>query len=278
MRSPDYYLRPNVLLEPLVDRWYAWPHLIPPATAARNISERHLRIMESYINAPEAHAAAVKNRKLLGGPFMEYRLDARRRGQEAARPDQGRACAPPLPFPGDRRPGRPAPERRHPAIRWRPFTSESPSRLQGYVELVYDLNNQPSFRLLEPLLYRSRYYDRSMQSLMLSTIDHDERPFVLSTPRGWTTTAASSGSCPSRARSWIGCSTSGPGRRRFPAIKELSAHVLTTKDDLLLGLLTEEAPPTLFVVPTGTVRDGAISATRASCSRPTGSASCSTRC
>ena len=72
MRGPDFYLRPNVLLEPLVDRWYAWPHLIPPATAARNIAERHLRIMESYINAPDAHAAAVKNRKLLGGPFMEY--------------------------------------------------------------------------------------------------------------------------------------------------------------------------------------------------------------
>ena len=58
-----------------------------------------------------------------------------------------------------------------------------PALLRGYVELVYDLNNQPSFRILEPLLYRSRYYDRSMQSLMLSTIDHDDRSFVLSTPR-----------------------------------------------------------------------------------------------
>jgi len=79
MTSQEYYLRPNVLLEPLVDRWYAWAHLIPPATAARNISERHLRIMESYIRAPDAHAAAVKNRKLLGGPFMEFgvsRVDA----------------------------------------------------------------------------------------------------------------------------------------------------------------------------------------------------------
>src|ERR1700720_1262841 len=66
------YLRQNIKLEPLVDRWYAWPHLIPPATAARNIAERHLRIMESYINAPDAHAAAVKNRKLQGGPFMEF--------------------------------------------------------------------------------------------------------------------------------------------------------------------------------------------------------------
>ncbi|HET6936383.1 MAG TPA: hypothetical protein VFI72_16190, partial [Candidatus Angelobacter sp.] len=33
------YLRPNVQVEPLIDHWYAWPHLIPPATAARNITE-----------------------------------------------------------------------------------------------------------------------------------------------------------------------------------------------------------------------------------------------
>jgi L-ascorbate metabolism protein UlaG (beta-lactamase superfamily) len=32
-------------------------------------------------------------------------------------------------------------------------------------------------------LYRSRYYDRRAQSVMLSTISGDDRPFVLSTPR-----------------------------------------------------------------------------------------------
>jgi L-ascorbate metabolism protein UlaG (beta-lactamase superfamily) len=64
-----------------------------------------------------------------------------------------------------------------------PLYSAIPDTLRGYVELVYDLNNHPSFRLIEPLLYRSRYYDRSMQSLMLSEITADERPFVLSTPR-----------------------------------------------------------------------------------------------
>ena len=66
------YLRPNVQVEPLVDHWYAWPHLIPPATAARNITERHLKIMDSYINAPMIHANAVKNPKMLGGPFIDY--------------------------------------------------------------------------------------------------------------------------------------------------------------------------------------------------------------
>lgn len=65
------YLRQNVQVEPLIDHWYAWSHLIPPATAARNITERHLKIMNSYINSPMIHANAVKNPKMLGGPFID---------------------------------------------------------------------------------------------------------------------------------------------------------------------------------------------------------------
>src|SRR5258708_24980079 len=71
MKSEKLFLRTNVMAEPLVDGWYAWAHLIPPATAARNLTERHLRIMDSYISSPETHAAAVKNPALLGGPFMD---------------------------------------------------------------------------------------------------------------------------------------------------------------------------------------------------------------
>src|SRR5262245_33846284 len=66
------YLRPNVQIEPLWDRWYAWSYLIPPATAARNLTERHLKIMDSYIKAPQVHASAFKNPKLLVGPFIDY--------------------------------------------------------------------------------------------------------------------------------------------------------------------------------------------------------------
>lgn len=177
-----YYLRPNVLFEPLVDRWYAWPHLIPPATAARNISERHLRIMESYIKAPEAHAAAVKNRMLRGGPFMEFgpdRVDEvralrdRTLSQRADLLALSRAIADLDELLRAEASG----------YSLEGLYERVPEPLRGYIELVYDLNNHSSFRLMEPLLYRSRYYDPSMQSLLLSTIDRDERPFLLSTPR-----------------------------------------------------------------------------------------------
>jgi L-ascorbate metabolism protein UlaG (beta-lactamase superfamily) len=182
MRQEALYLRPNVLLEPLIDQWYAWPHLVSPATAARNIAERHMRIMDSYIHAPEAHAAAVKNPKLLGGPFMEYgrsRVDEvralrdRTRLERAALLDFSRAI------------GELDEMLRTQASGYslEPLYAMVPTPMRGLVELVYDRDNHASFRLHEPLLYRSRYYDPSMQSLRLSTINHDDRHFVLSTPR-----------------------------------------------------------------------------------------------
>ena len=46
-----------------------------------------------------------------------------------------------------------------------PLYPEVPVNLRGYVELVYDLNNHPSFKLIEPLLYKSRYYEPASQKL-----------------------------------------------------------------------------------------------------------------
>ena len=65
------FLMQNIQVEPLIDHWYVWPHLISPATAARNITERHLKIMDSFISNPQIHRNAVKNPKLLGGPFVD---------------------------------------------------------------------------------------------------------------------------------------------------------------------------------------------------------------
>src|SRR5437762_11674666 len=67
------YLKPNVVIEPLFDRWYAWPHLISPATSTMNVTGRHIKIMNSYLQSPQIHEAAIQNPKLLGGPFMDYK-------------------------------------------------------------------------------------------------------------------------------------------------------------------------------------------------------------
>lgn len=178
----QYYLRQNVQVEPLVDQWYAWPHLIPPATTARNIVHRHFKIMDSYISAPQVHANAVKNPKMLGGPFIDYggkRVDDIRELRESTK--RNRAALLELSAAIDSLDAMLRSSAKGYSLH--SLYEKVPPALRGYVELVYDLNNHPSFRLIEPLLYRSRYYDPSRQSLMLSQISCDDRPFVLSTPR-----------------------------------------------------------------------------------------------
>jgi L-ascorbate metabolism protein UlaG (beta-lactamase superfamily) len=180
--TEELYLRQNIQVEPLVDHWYAWPHLIPPATAARNITERHLKIMDSYISNPQIHANAAKNPKMLGGPFIDYdgkRVDEVRALRDRIRKDRAHLLELSSALTALDAMLRES-ARGHSL---QPLYEKVPDILRGYVELVYDLNNHPSFRLVEPLLYRSKYYDRSLQSLFLSVIQNDARPFVLSTPR-----------------------------------------------------------------------------------------------
>ena len=176
----QFYLRPNVVVEPLVHHWYAWSHLIPPATAARNETERHLRIMDSFIQSPESHAAAVKNPKLLGGPFMDLSHDhldlVKQLADETRNGPLATLSQAICQLDGMLRANAKG-------YSLEPLYAMVPEPLKGYVELVYDLHNNVSFRLLEPLLYKSDFYNPKLQSVMLSLITGDDRPFVLSTPR-----------------------------------------------------------------------------------------------
>lgn len=176
------YLRPNVMVEPLVDQWYAWSHLLSPATAAMNIAHRHLKIMESYVQAPEAHAAAAMNPRMLGGPFVDYRGERVQEIQELIDWTR-RERAHMLELANAIQELDDLLQAEADGFSLHPLYPKIPDLLRGYVELVYDLDSQPSFRLIESLLYRSRYYNPSSQSLMLSIIDQDDRPFILSTPR-----------------------------------------------------------------------------------------------
>jgi L-ascorbate metabolism protein UlaG (beta-lactamase superfamily) len=182
MNGDQLYLRPNVQVEPLVDQWYAWTHLISPATAARNLTERHLRILDSYIAAPRLHAASVKDPKLLGGPFVDLggeRVSEIRELRDTTR----RTRAAMLELSAGISELDCILRKHATGYSLQPLYDMTPDTLRGYVELVYDLNNHPYVRWIEPLLYKSRYYEPSAQSVMLSVLDGDDRPFVLSTPR-----------------------------------------------------------------------------------------------
>lgn len=176
------YLKPNVIVGPLVDRWYAWTHLISPATAAMNVVGRHLKIMNSYIQSPQIHAAAVRNPKMLGGPFMDYkgqRVDEvkKLKAETEIRQEKAIAFAKAI-VELDK-----MLKANAKGSSLESLYDKVPDILKGYVELVYDLNNNPAYRVFESLLYKSEFYAKGSQSIALWITNNDERPFCLSTPQ-----------------------------------------------------------------------------------------------
>ncbi len=177
------YLKQNIQVEPLFNHWYVWIHLIPPATAALNLSERYLPVMTSYVHSPFLHVAAIQDPAMRGGPFIDLggeRVEEVRSLIQTTRESQ----APLLRFAEALKSLNRLLREKARGMPLQPLYAEIPAPLRGYVELVYDLNHQPSFRLLEALLYKSPYYSLEAQSIGLSRIDGDRgRPFILSTPR-----------------------------------------------------------------------------------------------
>ncbi len=182
MTSPEYFLRQNVIIEPLFNQWYAWSHLISPATAAMNIANSHLKLMKSYVSAPQIHANALKNPAMLGGPFIDYQ--GGRVGEMKELMDRTiKEQAPLIELAASIKVLNELLANEARGYSLEPLYAKVPENLKGFVELVYDLNNNPSIRFFEGLLYRSPYYDPSRQSIALSLIHQDDRAFALSTPR-----------------------------------------------------------------------------------------------
>ena len=69
--SDQAFLKPDVKIELLVGRWFAWPHLISPVQHAMNIAFRHLPLMQSFVANPQVHIAAANDPDMLGGPFLD---------------------------------------------------------------------------------------------------------------------------------------------------------------------------------------------------------------
>lgn len=174
------YLKDNVAFEPLICRWYAWPFLLPPATFAMVVKNRLIPLLESFVEDPDFHRKSVKDPALRGGSFVDFSGDLSlaqklltelRSGVE-----QQLQLAEALIFANDLliRDGNGA--------SLEPMYDRMPKILRGLIELGYDLNNHPSVRLIEPLLYASNLYNPAFQSVFLRQIGDEERPFVLVTP------------------------------------------------------------------------------------------------
>src|SRR3990167_9797808 len=177
----QHYLKPTIKAEPLIWQWYAWPYLIPPLPAACNIVERHLRIMQSYVQNPQIHAQAVKDPRLLGGPFID--LEGQRVDEVKELINQTKVdCEKLIKLHDSFKELDRVLQAEAQGDSLEPYYARIPIPLKGLIELVYDLNSNPSIRLIEPLLYK-KYYSAHHQKVALSDTTSDFRKFILSTPR-----------------------------------------------------------------------------------------------
>jgi L-ascorbate metabolism protein UlaG (beta-lactamase superfamily) len=176
------FLRSNVIIEPLVDRFYAWLHTVAPVQAAMNLAFVQVPLLESYLQSPQVHIAASSNPDLRGGYFV---------GIEEARSTEVAALHDAIKRDRDEMLGFAAAiaeaedllRQNATGFDLTPLYPKLPAALHGLVELAYDTGNHASIRFLEPLVYKSTAYDERRQSVQLSLDRGVERPFILSTPR-----------------------------------------------------------------------------------------------
>jgi L-ascorbate metabolism protein UlaG (beta-lactamase superfamily) len=182
MGTEPLYLRSDVAIEPLIDRWLAWAHMLSPATGALNIANRYIKIMESYVAAPQLHASAIQDPKMRGGPFIDLggkRVDeiaallSETRKRRAASIELAKAIKDGYALVKEQADGHALDK----------IYARLPTPLRGYAEPYYSISGAPELRVFEPLLYRSRYYEPSAQSARLARLEGDHRPFGMSTPR-----------------------------------------------------------------------------------------------
>jgi L-ascorbate metabolism protein UlaG (beta-lactamase superfamily) len=181
MGEAGVYLKHNVVAEPLFNQWHAWSYLIPPAPAAMFIANSHLKMMRSFVAAPEVHVAALNNQAMQGGSFINHPVSKVPEIKELINRTMDE-CASMLELADSIKTLETMLETQATGNSLEPLYPEVPAPLRGYVELVYDINNHPAVRFIEGLLYRSRFYRPDLQSIALFA-DNGERPFAFNTPK-----------------------------------------------------------------------------------------------
>jgi L-ascorbate metabolism protein UlaG (beta-lactamase superfamily) len=181
--EPTYRLAESTLVEPLVNCWSAWSYLIAPVPASLHLLQYQLPLLQSYIGNPAFHAAASQESSLAGGAFINIPAD--RVSEVATLLNRTKSnLGHNLEFAQSLLDFQSWLVANANGYGLAPYYQKIPKPLRGYVELVYDYFNRPAVRVFENLLYRSPYYNSSLQSLRLSRLERDtSRSFFLNTPR-----------------------------------------------------------------------------------------------
>jgi L-ascorbate metabolism protein UlaG (beta-lactamase superfamily) len=179
--SSVVYLKPDVRIEPLVARWYAWPHLLSPASLALNLEYRYMPLLQSYLDNPDLHHAAAQESSLFCGPFMNINPQRSDEVEQLA-VETRRSAAHALVL------ARAIRKLEREILLFADgdcldhHYATLPDCLRGRIELGYDCHGRPNFRLFEELLYLDRLV-APLQQISLAQVRDDRRDFFLNTPR-----------------------------------------------------------------------------------------------
>lgn len=174
------YLKHNVKLAPYIWNWYAWSHLISPHTAAMNITDRHIKIMESFVDYPDMHYEAIHSKKMIGGPFINLNPVMKREISKLLDKTKEQ-CRRLMQLSQDIKEFDLFIQNNSNGKSLEELYISLPSSLKGLVELTYDTHNHPNVRFIEPLIYK-KYFSNNDHTIILSEVINDDRPFCLSTP------------------------------------------------------------------------------------------------
>ncbi len=176
------FLRPDAIIEPLVDGFYAWLHTVAPVQSAMNLAFAQVPLLESYLQSPMVHINASRNPALRGGFFVAIEEDRSEDVREllaAIKRDRAEM----LGFAAAVAEAEELVRTSATGFDLTPLYPKLPAALSGLVEIAYDTSNQPAIRFIEPLVYHSSVYAEDRQSVQLSLETGIERPFIFSTPR-----------------------------------------------------------------------------------------------
>lgn len=178
MNNGLLFLKPEIVLQPLINNWPAWTYLISPLTYEFLRSKKHHSLMKAFIESPDLIKIASQTPELKGGDFIEFSNDIySRKGlfidqiseiqrfslvDDIAKVEN--VCSE-IEFKDDIR---------HAYLK-------VPVSLDGIIEFYFDHRGRVDYRICERTLYE-RYYDRNIQSISLLKLDGSKRPFLLTTP------------------------------------------------------------------------------------------------
>ena len=182
MSDEPRFLRPDVIVEPLVDRFYAWAYTVAPVQAAMNLAFVQVPLLESYLQSPRVHINASVNPDLRGGLFVNIE-EARSGEVRDLLASIKRDRAEMLNFAAAIAEAEDLVRQSATGFDLTPLYPKFPPIMAGLLEVAYDTSNQAAIRYIEPLVYESSVYTEDRQSVQLSLETGIERPFVLSTPR-----------------------------------------------------------------------------------------------